>query len=240
MNTTKKTIIKPVLSLALLVITIIGLVSYAIPTYEDALSVGASIGNSTGSIVGNFIGSYNGITEGLGSGAEAGKEEGLSAIDTEAKIRSRFVEVGKLEVLEAGIKLTNVSTLGENYANLSVLKGVAVYSIDLDNVDLEFKDSNEVLITLPDIDVEVFIDENATEKLAEYQKYKWTGGIEDGFTMYLNSRKELDNKTLQEMENYKNLNDSAKSSAVKQVEIIAKAATGNDKKIAVLFKDDKE
>lgn len=231
----KKTAIT-ILSIALMVVAIIGVFGYALPAYNNAKNLGISMGDKTGKIVGNVIGSFDGITTGLAKGSEDGKEEGLSAKDTKSEIKNSFSEVGNLEVLVAGVKLKDVNTLGDDYAALFLLKGVAIYSVNLKEVEINDVDSSTIEVLLPDINVEIYIDESGTEKLAEYQKHSWSGSAQDGFVEYMNTREAADKSVKETMENYDVLIEAAESSAKKQVGIIAKAATGNKKDIVVNFK----
>lgn len=227
------------LEIGLVLITIIVaavLFAGVVPAYRNAANFGSDIGSKTGTMVGNVVGSFNGITDGLTKGSQDGKTEGLSAKDTTTEIANNFSKVGNLEVLEAGVKLRDVNTIGEEYAALFLLKGVAVYSVSLSDAEIKDTDADTVEILLPDIDVEIYIDETATEKLAEYQEHSWTGNAKDGFTEYMNSRKETDQSIKDKMENYDALIEAAESSAKKQVEIIAQAAIGNKKEIVVRFK----
>lgn len=232
-----KKIITNILSIACMVVAIVGVFGYALPAYNNAKNLGISVGDRTGTIVGNVIGSFDGITTGLAKGAEDGKEEGLSAKDTKSEIKNSFSEIGNLEVLEAGVKLKDVNTLGDDYAALFLLKGVAIYSVNLKDVEINDIDANTVEIMLPPINVEIYIDESATEKLAEYQKHSWSGSAKDGFAEYMNTRAATDQSVKETMENYSNLTEAAQSSAIKQIEIIAKAATGNKKEVVVSFKE---
>lgn len=232
-----KKIITNILSISCVVVAVVGVFGYALPAYNNAKNLGISVGDRTGTIVGNVIGSFDGITTGLAKGAEDGKEEGLSAKDTKSEIKNSFSEIGNLEVLEAGVKLNDVNTLGDDYAALFLLKGVAIYSVNLKDVEIIDIDSNTVEILLPAINVEIYIDESATEKLAEYQKHSWSGSAKDGFAEYMNTRAATDQSVKETMENYSNLTEAAQSSAIKQIEIIAKAATGNKKEVVVSFKE---
>lgn len=232
-----KKVITNILSIACMVVAVVGVFGYALPAYNNAKNLGISVGDRTGTIVGNVIGSFDGITTGLAKGAEDGKEEGLSAKDTKSEIKNSFSEIGNLEVLEAGVKLKDVNTLGDDYAALFLLKGVAIYSVNLKDVELNDIDANTVEILLPAINVEIYIDESATEKLAEYQKHSWSGSAKDGFAEYMNTRAATNQSVKETMENYSNLTEAAQSSAIKQIEIIAKAATGNKKEVVVSFKE---
>lgn len=233
-----KKVITNILSIACMMVAVVGVFDYALPAYNNAKNLGISVGDRTGTIVGNVIGSFDGITTGLAKGAEDGKEEGLNPKDTtKSDIKNSFSEIGNLEVLEAGVKLKDVNTLGDDYAALFLLKGVAIYSVNLKDVELNDIDANTVEILLPAINVEIYIDESATEKLAEYQKHSWSGSAKDGFTEYMNTRAATDQSVKETMENYSNLTEAAQSSAIKQIEIIAKAATGNKKEVVVSFKE---
>lgn len=231
----KKTAIT-ILSVMLMVAAIIGVFGYVVPADANAKNLGASMGDKTGKIVGNAIGSFDGITVGLKKGWESGKNKGLWATDTKSEIKNSFSEAGNLEVLEAGVTLKNVNTLGDDYAALFLLKGVAIYSVNLKEAEINDLDSATVEIWLPNINVEIYIDESETEKLAEYQKNSWTGSAKDGFVQYMNTREATDKSVKDTMENYDVLVEAAEGSAKKQVGIIAKAATGNKKDIIVKFK----
>lgn len=227
-----------VLSLVFFICSVVGVFGYIVPVYSNAKTIGIGVGDRMGKIVGNVIGSYDGITTGLTKGNKDGKEEGLSAKDTRSEIANNFSEVGNLEVLESGVKLKNVNTLGDDYAALFLLKGVAVYSVNLKQAIINDLDANTVEILLPPVNIDIYIDENATEKLAEYQKHSFSGSAEDGFLEYMNTRTELDKSVKETMENYETLTEAAKESAIKQVGIIAKAATGNRKEVIVKFNEE--
>lgn len=142
--------------------------------------------------------------------------------------------------MEAGVKLTNVNKIGkkDDYAALFMLKGVAVFSVDLRDVEINDIDADTVEILLPEISAETYIDESATEKLAEYQKHFYTGSAKAGFEEYMNTRDAADQSVEEAIENYSVLMETARSAAIKQIKIIAKAATGNRKEIAVSFKEE--
>ena len=230
----KKTAVT-VLSMALLIIVVVALFGYVIPACKDVNSLGAGIGDNAGKMVGKVIGSFEGITKGLSSGAEAGKDEGLSAKDTLIEMKNNFEEVSNLEVLEAGVKLTDVNKIGDDYISLLVIKGVAIYSVDLKMAEIKETGTDSIEILLPDVNVEVFIDDKGTEKLAEYQKHSWSGKSSDGFTEYINSVAAIDENATKTMKDNMSLLEAAEASAKKQVTNIAKAATGNNKEISVNF-----
>lgn len=225
-----------ILSIVLMFVAFVGLFAYIVPAYKDVKSLGTGLGDMTGEIVGKVLGSFDGITTGIEQGSKDGKEEGLSAKDTKSDIKNSFTEVGNLEVLEAGIKLKDVNTLGDDYAALFLLKGVAIYKIDLTDAEINETSSESIEVLLPDVLVDIYIDESATEKLAEYQKHSWSGSAQDGFQEYMNTRTAMDESVKETMENYDVLIKTAEDSAIKQVGILAKSATGNRKEITVKFK----
>ena len=72
-----KKIITNILSIACMVVAVVGVFGYALPAYNNAKNLGISVGDRTGTIVGNVIGSFDGITTGLAKGAEDGPLSGL-------------------------------------------------------------------------------------------------------------------------------------------------------------------
>ncbi len=231
-----KKIITNILSIVLMMAAFTAVFGYVVPAYNHAKEVGAGIGDKAGTLVGNVIGSYDGVTKGVTAGKEAGREEGESAKDINSVI-DRFSQIGNLEVLEAGVKLKDVNTLGDDYAALFLLKGVATYSVDLKNAEINAIDANTIEILLAPINVEIYIDESETEKLAEYQKHSWSKSAKDGFTEYMNTRTESDRSIKDTMMNYSALTEEAQNAAMKQIKGIAEAATGNRKKIMVSFRE---
>lgn len=193
-----------------------------------------NMGDMWGTFAGKANGSYNGITEGLGKGYEAGREEGLSAKDTEVDIASKIKEIGKLEVLSIDDQILNVFELGDAYKALFAYKGIATFSIDFSKVEINDEGST-VEIVLPTPEVEFSIDENETKKMAEWQKFFWSGDAEAGYDAYMNSMVEIKNKTADELENYAEWERLAKESAEKQVEMLVRSASSKEKEIHIYF-----
>ena len=227
-----------VAAVAVLLLSVVALFGYAIPACFYAKDIGAGVGDRTGKIVGNVLGSFDGITAGLAEGYSDGKEEGLSAKDTTSEIKNNFSQIGSLEVLKAGIKLKTMNQVGKGYSALFLTEGVAVYSVNLKDTEINNVDADTVEVILPEVQVTVYTDESTTEKLAEYQKHSWSGSAEDGFTEYMNSRSAADKSVQETMENAPALLEAAQSSAIRQTEIIAQAATGNRKEIVVRLREE--
>ena len=210
----------------ILVFTIVFTAMKVLPTYLKADSLGENIGGKIGDAVGWAIGSFNGITTGKKEGGKAGKEEGLSAKDTSVVVANKIKETGNLEVLVAGIKMTNLNKVSNNedYAALYLVKGNAIFSVDLKNISVELSnDFSTATVTVPDVTSEIYIDNSSTKELAKYQKSKFTGSAEDGFTEYLNTSNQLAEKAEESISNYDRLKKSAKASAEKQITEMVKS-----------------
>ena len=209
--------------------------------FFNAREQGDLIGANTGKVTGWAVGSFRGVTEGIEKGTEAGKASGLSAEDTQVETIRKIEEIGRLEVLAAGAKLTNIHSIGTDYSAIYLMKGNAVFTVDLQKADFRFEEEGKTLsITLPEPEMELYIDESATEKLAEYQKHFYTGSAKDGFTAYLNTTKNTVAEVRETMANYDELLTQAKESAVKQVTWLAQSARGEETAVTVRFMDERQ
>ena len=162
------------------------------------------------------------------------KRKQLSAEETEAYIKNKIDKIGVLEVYDVGVTLKDVHTNGEDYAAIYVAKGNAIFSVDLSKTIIS-SEGNQIKVSLPEVQVEVFVDERETEKIAEWMKHSWTGKNEDGYRAYINSfnksREEIDKA----IDNYDELLAEANKAAEKQVTSIVKACRG--KSTEVIFED---
>ena len=120
---------------------------YVIILRVNAESMGTTFGQSTGSQVGKFVGSFEALTDYREAYAE-GKEQGLSAEDTTAEVANKINEVERLEVLVASVKLNDIHTVGDDYAALYLLKGDAVFAVDLSKAEIT-EESDGLHILLP-------------------------------------------------------------------------------------------
>ncbi len=207
------------------------------PMQENADTIGAQIGHAKGEAVGLAVGSYKGVTEGIAAGNAAGTEQGLSAEDTAAVVGNTLAETAKLEVLVAGVKLTNMHSLGKDYQALYVVKGDAVFSVDLTKAKVSQSADGTLNVLIPEPEVELFVDEEGTEKLAEYQKYPFSGDAESGYTAYLNTMKNTAGEVRDSLENYDVLMKEAKDSAIDQITYITECACGKGRSVHVEFLD---
>lgn len=212
--------------------------AYSIVLVLRAPSKGERMGQSYGTIVGKAIGSFEGFTKGRREGTEDGKKEGLNAEDTEAEIANEIKKIENLEVLVASVKINDMHTIGEDqkYAALYMIKGEVVFSVDLQSAKVKLQ-NDQLHIVLQPPTGKLYIDQSQTEKIAEYQKYYFSGSAEDGFDAYINTMNMLQKTTAEELGNYSVLLDAAKESAKKQVSQLATSANTKKRKVVVEFEE---
>lgn len=198
---------------------------------------GKDVGQTAGKFAGTVKGSFDGITEGLASGYEAGTEQGLSAEDINVEVRDDIRMMGKLEVLVAEDQLVDKFEEGNSYKALFVYKGKATFTVDLNQAEIT-SDGSVLRVLLPDLEVDFVIDENESEKIAEWQKFFWSGSTEAGYVGYMNSMEKIKEKTAEEMRNHDYLMQLAKDSAIKQVGILARSVCVEEKRVEIKFKGD--
>lgn len=205
--------------------------------HHRAEKIGSIVGKMNGEIVGIAIGSAEGVTKGTKEGEEAGKRAGLIAEDTTVDIKGSMEALGKLEVLVAGVSLKNINKIGESYTGLYLINGDAVFSVDLAEAEISFsQDGKDVYITIPEPNLEVYLDQDSTKKLAESQNFSFTVSAKDGLVAYLNSMTQTVEKVKETMVNYDALFADAKESAKKQVQQLAATICGDNYVVHVQFK----
>lgn len=213
----------------------------AVPLCIFSCSAGKTLGNKTGGAVGTFTGSFDGVTVGLKEGTEAGRAEGLSANDTKASFKDKMDEVGKLEVLTAGVGIKNLHTVGEKYASIYVIKGNIIFSVDLTKAEfIENTSGNTLTIKLPQPQAELTINEEETVKLAQRQNKVFDGSAKDGYEEYLNTMKKTQSEMKEVIGNYAQLSEQARNSAQTQIGYIARQALLSDREIIFEFMDEGE
>lgn len=192
-----------------------------------AHEVGALAGQVSGTLVGAAIGSADGLFNGTREGSEAGAAEGLSAKDTSAYIQESMKQLGNLEVLAAGVTLKNVNKVGEAYAQLVLMNGDAIFSVDMTKAEIRFsQDGKEVTITIPEPVMELYLNEEKTQKLAEIQKASLSVSAEDGLVGYLNSMAEIVQKAEEHIASYDSLVERAQGAAITQVQELVETIGG--------------
>lgn len=212
----------------------IAIFGFSIYSYAKADETGKKAGEDAGILAGNTIGSFNGITNGLAEGSKEGKEDGLSAVDTKADIGASIKQTGKLEVLVASVALINVNSVGEEYKGLYVMKGDAIFTIDLSSATVGFsEDAEEVFVNIPAPDVVIYINDKETERLDSYQKTTFSGTNQDGYTEYVNSMKQIDDNVKKSIVNFDSLVETANDVGKKRVEALIDSICGGGKIIHV-------
>lgn len=210
---------------------------FAIYIWGRASVIGSGIGEINGKIVGTAIGSVRGITIGIREGAEAGANAGLSADDTTADIKGTMDSIGKLEVLEAGVTLKNINKIGDSYKGLYLISGDAVFTVDLNTAEISYsQDGKDVYILIPAPELELYLDQNSTEKLAETQNFSLTVSAKDGLVAYLNSMTQIVENVKDSMANYDSLMSTAKESAKNQIEQFTATICDDSQSVHVEFK----
>lgn len=237
MNKLKKTV--PKNSLLMVLCVLMGCVMiYVISLRINADNIGEEWGGRAGMLAGRAIGSIQGLTTGRSEGNEAGRQAGLSAADTEADISNRLSRVQNLEVLVASVKLNDFHSIGDevDYAALYLIKGEVIFSVDLSRAEIEMRDG-DLYISVPQPVGDLVIDQSQIEKVAEYQKYFFTGDAEAGFDAYLNSMIEIYEKSVDKLNSYDVLIESARDAARKQIEQLASSASISTDQVYVEFRD---
>lgn len=209
---------------------------YVIILRVNAESMGTTFGQSTGSQVGRFVGSFEALADYREAYAE-GKEQGLSAEDTTVEVANKIKEVERLEVLVASVKLNDIHTVGDDYAALYLLKGDAVFSVDLSKAEIT-EDADGLHIVLPQLEMDLIVDQSRIEKVAEYQKLLFNGSSEDGFDAYLNSMAKIVEESKETLVNYDSLKETAEETAKKQVTQLANSVAVEKRTIEVSFKEE--
>lgn len=226
-----------VLSVIISILAFCFLYFFALPLHGSADAMGQSIGNTIGAAVGTAIGSYKGVTEGIAKGEVEGKSAGLDAKDTAVTISNKMDEIGKLDVLVADVRMDTANKVGRDpdSAVFYVFKANAIFSVDLKHATVQKNGDNNFYISLPQPEVDLSYDEAGSEELAKWQKHFWSGDSEAGYLDYLNSRREIDEKSVDEIANYETLIDRAKDSATTQISQLVKSICGEDAVVSIDF-----
>lgn len=193
------------------------------------------IGSRAGERVGKVSGSWEGITEKLPRGSEDGKKQGLSAEDTQVDVATKIEEIGKLEVLKASVLVDNYHEIADDYRAIYIYKADAVFTVDLKNAVIEKKE-DQLSIGLQTPSVDCHVNDAETEKIAEWLRHFYSGKTKDGYEAYINSRKQMKQKVLIEIEKNETLLERSKEAAKKQVELLTRSVSG-ETKIEIIFLD---
>lgn len=190
---------------------------------------------SIGAVAGKANGSRKGTVTGIENGINDGKMEGLSAKDTKVKFEDKISQTGKLEVMLADIRLTDLYQQGNKYAALYIMPVEGVFSIDLMHAEIEYDEGNSIIsILMEEPEFVPYFDDSKVEKIAEYEAPLFDGKTEDGYQGYLNTREQLSIKVQEELSN--GLMEQAKVSGIKQVEQLARSVCGSNVTVNVSYR----
>ncbi|MBQ0041873.1 MAG: DUF4230 domain-containing protein [Lachnospiraceae bacterium] len=227
----------------LITVIVIVVIVFAIVLFlrNSAISAGADIGKGLGTTVATAVGSFEGMLE-IPQAVLDGKKEGLSAKDTSIELANNIKSVGNLIVLNANVKIKDLERIGDQYAALYLLKGNVVFSVNLSKVEVTYSDDGiEVILPPfnPKEDVRLYVDATETEKIAEYQKYFFSGSTEDGFDAFINSFANVIDEAEKRIENYDSLVQIAREEAVKQVTALVDAMHVETMDTRIVFEETK-
>lgn len=190
-----------------------------------------------GKSVGVALGSFRGVTQGITDGTEAGRDKGLSAEDTVVTIGTKMAETGKLQVMLADLRLSDIYKQGPEkdpqYAALLEMRGEGIFTVDLTQAKAVYDASEDrINITIPEPEFTPYLDDSILETLAEYRPRFDNGSTIHGYSGYLNSRVQLEKRAQEAM---LTMMEPAKASALTQVEFLARSINGSSASIQVGF-----
>lgn len=221
----------PILLIGAVLAVGVVLFSTVVPLYNKAVKTGAETGAKSGEVIGTAVGNVEGAIEAVNHYEEMKYDE-LTSNDTTAEIANTIQtdvhSLGKLQVLDAEVAITDMHKVGDTYEALYLLRGHAIFTVNLNEMTVTVSpDEKEIALVLPQPTVQVNINHEKTEQLADWQKGFFNGSDEDGFIAYLSSLKQVRTATKEQIENYDMLLATATEFAVSHVRSIAKAACAN-------------
>lgn len=210
---------------------------YSFKFYSGSERLGMTLGEGIGSSTGRIVGSLEGVTKGRTEGTDAGKQEGISAKDTKSKIANEMKESSDLEVLVASIKLNDMHEVGADYAALYTMKGTVIFTVDMSQAKIT-EENGQINIYIPKPKGKVHIDEDRIKKVAEYQKYWFTGSAEIGFDAFLNTMRKVNESSAEALYNYAVLLQQAENSAEDHIKALCKAVSVNPNEVNITFNEE--
>ena len=210
---------KAYLIMGIILVVLMILTTLLFVSVITAKSSGTSIGSGIGEKVGAAQGSFKAVSQ-ASELFDEGKNIGLSAEDTEINnIKERLSSTGKLQVLVAGVSIESNTTVGEKYAALYITEGNAVFTVDLNKIDIKYdKTNNKLIVKIPEPQVDVKLDHGKDKLLAEFQeKFTWGNDAKEGSKARINTVNKLDDAPQDVIGNYDALHNSAKNNAEKQI-----------------------
>lgn len=217
-----------------LVLVLAGILTAVFLAQQSAAGLVGAASGDLGSVVGAAVGSFRGITKGIGEGYQDGTVQGLSAEDTTAEIENNLERIGKLEVLAAGVSITNLHEVSDALTQLQLLKGTVRFAVELDTLWLTYdQGASEVVIHLPYPEPQLEIDWESSEILAEKQNFDLQVSTKDAVEDFFNTKDQLMEKYGESIANYETLQEIAQETAVVQVENLVRNINGSVKNIKV-------
>ncbi len=226
---------KTIAFVASIAVVVLVIFLIALPILSKADEAGKSVGQT----VGNALGYVNGVSMAdTKTAAEEGKNEALNNPETTVKSvnKMKIQDTGRLDVMAAGIILDNFREIEEKYAALYLIKADAIFSVDLGLAEVKWgEDHTWARIIVPQPEVTVYINEEKTEKIAEWQKSKFTGKAEDGFKEYLSTMEDIAVAAPEELMRNETMMQNARTAAERQIKLLASGIYGNDVEVTVEF-----
>lgn len=210
---------------------------WIIPIIVFALIVSAIIFMVSQIVQFTYVGDHNGDSffSAMIQGYDAGKKEGLSAKDTEQKMKNTIKEMKKLEVLAANVKIPEYHSVGQKYAAMYLFRGSAVFTVDLTKANI-IVNSADIQVLLPKPECELRIDHKETERIKSTSALFFNGSAEDGLETYLHKiLNEVKQNSTKTISNYLELSEMAKQNAKLQLEEIIENICGDGIEITFRF-----
>ena len=195
-------------------------------------------GRGFGTAVGTAVGTFHAVTEDMPEAYKEGKTDGLSATDTQVA-ENQIKEVGKLDVLAANAKITDVLKDGDKYAALYEMGADVVFSVDISRAEFRYGE-NIVEIILPRPEAEINLDSTKTRLVDDWKRLLLDGSTKDGIDAYINSLKQIRAKIKEKIDNYAYLEKRAAASAEQQIKELAQFLVEPGVSIDVRFRDTEE
>ena len=195
-----------------------------------------TIAPAIGDSAGLAVGSWKGTTDGIAEGIKAGTEAALSAEDIVMKVENKMASSGNLQVLLVDLRLTDLYQQGDKYAALFCIKGDGIFSVDLTQSQATYSETqNQITITIPEPVFTSYLDDSALETLADYGRPIFNGSTINGYNGYLNSRMQIEQNLQEKLYGYDTMMEQAKTSALAQVELLARSVCGSTALVDVQF-----
>ena len=140
-------------------------------------------------------------------------------------------EIGELEVMTASVQVNRQILISSNnnveYSSLYNVPGTAVYTVDLSKLEIDIVDTadggRKVLVGIPALEVSLMVHEDELEKIAEYQKGRFTGSAKEGYEKYLSVTKESVAAVEKEIADSEGLRSRAEDSARTQIDMLIRS-----------------